>query len=434
MVAASMGLPLSEVRNVARSFWDAPDSSDQSDSSPMQQRMTLMQEYWSAFCDAHANQKSGMNALWGLVPEDRTIRLGWEGPNWYNPRQATLRFPDTLINRAHELWGTILLPRWPERLASEIAPLALLAEAIGPALTFWQGCALTAWFVCEGPYSRTDIPGLESYYEAQLTELSKIGCPVAPSLFSELQRAHTRIPEGAFRPHGTGVSVVLSLKVQDGKVMVDTQERGSSNEDRRREYPAFGMLRKIIDKHRAEWTKQYLDIYLKAQWESAFARCASDFSKLLALSGKQPAAPKFARVAERTANYWVGGNLGLVYRVIGERSPVDPEYHRILPRDPKRFAVDVLKELGGELVPREAYEKPDTIANDERLRRESLAVLAIKAVRYVQLQEAMGRRPTVRELGKAEFVRRSVDIDSEPQVAWGRFEDAIERVLSANSQ
>ena len=44
-------------------------------------------------------------------------------------------------------WQTTLLPRFPDRLATNLNPHYTLASTFGVALRFWHGCSLTAWFL-----------------------------------------------------------------------------------------------------------------------------------------------------------------------------------------------------------------------------------------------------------------------------------------------
>ncbi|MFE4956188.1 hypothetical protein ACFRCW_19300 [Streptomyces sp. NPDC056653] len=72
-----------------------------------------------------------------------------------------------------------------------------MAETLGLALEFWHGVALTVWFVCEGPYSRTPCPASPTTTAAPTT-LRDAGCPVAPNLFEELRTAEQHlVPEEA---------------------------------------------------------------------------------------------------------------------------------------------------------------------------------------------------------------------------------------------
>jgi hypothetical protein len=84
-------------------------------------------------------------------------------------------------------------PREPARIVTEPFPHVRLADAFGPALRFWHGCALTAWFLCEGPSSRTDMAGLKDYHRRDLAELEDLGTPVDRDTFAELVAAERRL-------------------------------------------------------------------------------------------------------------------------------------------------------------------------------------------------------------------------------------------------
>ena len=79
-----------------------------------------------------------------------------------------------------------MLARWPEHIVTNLSPHGTMSETFGPALSFWHGVGLTAWFITEGPYARTDMVGLADYYASQLAALDTFGCPVDPLVFDEL--------------------------------------------------------------------------------------------------------------------------------------------------------------------------------------------------------------------------------------------------------
>ncbi|HEU5384160.1 MAG TPA: hypothetical protein VFV38_52875, partial [Ktedonobacteraceae bacterium] len=147
-VAAQLGVSVSEVGKMAAAFWNQAD-----EKSPVEQRVAVLDRYWQVFDTIHTQQRPGMRPLWGLV-EDFPIPHLLPAPS-STPYQTQLYrhlLPPALLTDIHQLWGTMILPAWPDRQITTPLPHALLAEALGPALTFWHGCALTAWFLCEGPY------------------------------------------------------------------------------------------------------------------------------------------------------------------------------------------------------------------------------------------------------------------------------------------
>jgi len=144
----------------------------------VEQRLEVLRLYWEAFDGLHVGQRSGMVPLWGLVADKRFIQVTPHDHSPYQERLYEKLLPKSLRNEIERLWGSAMLPRAPGRMVTEPFPHALMAEAFGPALTFWHGCSLTAWFLCEGPYSRTDMGGLEEYHRRELAELAAMGTPV----------------------------------------------------------------------------------------------------------------------------------------------------------------------------------------------------------------------------------------------------------------
>jgi hypothetical protein len=173
VVAEQKGVPVEEVERVLSSFWDTSGSSQQL-ASPVERRVKVLREFWTAFDEIHNRQSPGMPSLWGLVEESRFVSIGRQGPDWFHPQLYRKLIPANTVEAIEKLWGTVMLPQVPHRVVSEISPQGLMGETFGPALSFWHGCGLTAWFICEGPYSRTDIQGMPVYYHRQLTALVKL--------------------------------------------------------------------------------------------------------------------------------------------------------------------------------------------------------------------------------------------------------------------
>ena len=111
----------------------------------------LLARYWEAFDSVHARQESGMEPLWGLVEEYPGFVLFRTEENESPRREGLYRSVLTgdLLDEIDRLWGSAMSPRDPARIITEPFPHVRLAETFGPALRFWHGCALTAWFLCE---------------------------------------------------------------------------------------------------------------------------------------------------------------------------------------------------------------------------------------------------------------------------------------------
>ena len=140
-IAAQQGVSAEEVKRIAAAYWQQPVSQ-----SPIEQRVELFKRYWEPFDEIHARQAPGMKSLWGLVKEDRFLNLGDRIDHFYADIYKEL-MPQQVVSEIENLWGTIMLARWPDRIVSEPFPHAPMAETLGPALKFWHGCALTAWSV-----------------------------------------------------------------------------------------------------------------------------------------------------------------------------------------------------------------------------------------------------------------------------------------------
>lgn len=419
-VAAEHGLPAEEVQKMLAAFWQQSDHA-----SPVEQRVDVLKRFWAEFDGLHARQASGMRSLWGLVQEHSYVhpRLDGgadsaegdddgQGDGVFAPRLYEELLSPELNADIERLWGTAVLPRWPDRLVTEPAPHARLSDAFGPALRFWEGAALTAWFLCEGPYSRTDIDGLANYHHRELETLNELGCPVGGELFRELREAEQRYgaPE-----HGTGLTITISISL-------------FGDDDREKEpHVRFEQLRDIITRHRRAWAEQYLDRYLRSRWELELRAAAEDYHRHAAEKGKPPTLKQFAKLAAPEANQWFGGDLTGIYGALGLRAPAAPtRAPRLVPRDPDGFATRLYERLRGE-----PYRLPPSWKEDgsERERHNNFTALAGMCVEYLQLEEALGESPELKVFGRQKFTYRSSVLSDDPEEAWRLYSRAVHDVL-----
>ncbi len=203
-----------------------------------------------------------------------------------------------------------MLPRWPERIISEPFPHKLLAETFGTALKFWHGCALTAWFFCEGPSSRTDLAGLAEYYSKDIQVLKEMGTPINERLFEELVRAEAQLgqPEPFTRQEPTvrgNIDITITSTISYG-----TRRKG------------FEKLRDIISSYRRQWAERYLGQYLQKRWETEIREAAHPYKLYIKQKGIPPTTKQFAKDAKAATNHWFGGNISGLYGAIQEQSPI----------------------------------------------------------------------------------------------------------------
>ncbi|MDX3213955.1 TerD family protein [Streptomyces sp. ME02-6991-2B] len=375
-VAAEQGLPVDEVHAMLAAFLGQPTSL-----SPVEERVTALQRWWRAFDEVHTRQAPGMRPLWGLVDEGTVMSVNAQGPI---PRLYRDVLPGEVTAEVDRLWEAVTLPRWPKNIVTQPHPHKLMAQAFGPAAEFWHGVALTAWYLCEGPYSRTSVEGLPDYYHRQLAALSALATPIDQTLFKDLQAAeHLLGPEQPI------------YETDDGTTTEDDQFTFTIRNSIGTRRDGFHHLRDIITRHRRAWAETHLDSYLDSRWRTALHDVARTFHRTVATKGKPPTLVQFAKFGSEAANHWCGGDLSALYTALGERCPASQQRVRLLPGDAYAFAQTVFTGLGGQPI------EYDTAAHQPDLYHRLWAVfrLTAESLRYVQLHEALGEPPTAQQFG-----------------------------------
>jgi hypothetical protein len=418
VIAAQTGLPEDKIARALPTYWPAPSAGTSSPTSPIDERIDVLRSYWREFDELHARETPGMPSLWGLVQEEHLgVQLRWEGPEWFTPDLYRKLLSPALCEQVDRAWATIMLPRWPERIVTEIAPHGLMAEAFGPALKFWHGAALTAWFVSEGPYSRTDMAGLADYYADSLAQLGRLGCPVDLALFAQLIDAEAHLgPPEPITTESSSVEVAPGVRIEM-KMSAGSRRSG------------FEGLRDVITRHRRAWAERYLDAYLRTRCDSELREAARLHAQAIAERGKPPTAKQFARHALVPTNHWLGGDLSAFYAAIGEISPVQPSRVSLMPADRAGFATRVFHRLGGRPIERRivvANREEGRAQAEEQDRRNKLAWLAEQSLHVIQLEEALGRSPELKEFGSTGFEYRSDVLNPNVETAWDGYLSMIE--------
>jgi hypothetical protein len=423
-VAAKHQISPAEVERMLGAFWGSERGV-----SPVQRRVDVFRRYWRHFDAIHARQAPGMKSLWGFVDESTAIRLNdadgeQEGPAWYFPGSYRRLLPAELLAEIEYLWGGTFLPSRPDRVVTNPSPHALMAQALGPALRFWHGAALTAWFVAEGPFSRTDMAGLAKYHASDLAELAELGCPVDPKIFADLIASERKLgpptpitDPGSQTKHNTG-ALTFAISVTIGS------RRGG-----------FELLRDVLTKHRRNWTESHLEAYLRARWETELRSAAREFNRLCELKGKPPTARAFARVAESPTNHWFGGDVGAFYAAFGEKSPVQAARVRLLPHDIQTFMWRVFEALGGRRTSWHAL--ATTIVGSDREKQDAewrehgnRKRLAELSIWYVQLREALDNPPSLKDFGVSTFEQVALLLAEDIAQAWALYSRVVDEALA----
>ena len=122
--AAATGVSADQIEKILSSFWGGAAS------SPVEQRVEVMRDWWREFDRIHAEQAPGKPSLWGLIGDRHADTMPTFDDGRYDV-QASQRLPEDLNERIAELWATMVLPRYPGVLVSEPFPNAGFAESFG---------------------------------------------------------------------------------------------------------------------------------------------------------------------------------------------------------------------------------------------------------------------------------------------------------------
>lgn len=401
-VASETGTTAGDVAAVAAAVFgaDALAGTDGPD------RVGVLRRFWDVFDAAHARQRSGETSLWGLV-DSGSLGPAPDDSGVYGHDLYRTRPPADLVADVEALWGGHAWTRHPERTVTEWSPHARMAEAFGPALAFWEGVALTAWFVCEGPSSRTDLPGLPEYHAREVAALADAGAPVDPAFLQAIARADRLLgpPQQVWRDERT-------TPVADGALSFTVRVGGGTRRD------GFERVRDLVTKGRRAWADRHLDGYLRARRTSALEGAAERYHVAVnARGGKPPTLKQTARDAATATNLWLGGDLGAFYRLIREKSPAPIDDGRRVTRPPDLALAD----LYGELAALDTADDANVSWTARRLLKPATA--------YVRWLEATGEAPGPDRVKEFEY-NAGIFGDDRSQ-AWDAFVATINRTLLA---
>jgi hypothetical protein len=310
-------------------FWNQETAT-----SPLHRRAEILKGFWDEFDRLHSQQKPGDRSLWGLVDE-RYLTFSEAFGESSRPELYRELISPSIIEEIDTLWGTCVMPRYPDRIVGEPFPHALMAEAFGPALTVWHEVGLTTWFFSEGPYSRTDLAGLGARCADDLQVMDQLDTPVPAELFDELKALQKSMPEPE-----TEYEEISSEEVAPGISM--TFQIGGRQVRR----GGFEQSRDIVSRYRRQWAEMHLETYLAARWRTELRGTARSYSLMREDKGKAPTAKQFAKHAAPAANHWFGGDVSQLYSALGEKAPVKPVREGWFPDNRLGFAWSVYRALG----------------------------------------------------------------------------------------
>ena len=400
-IAAAQGVPPEEVARMLATFWGQSQTE-----TPIEQRMSALEELWSELDGVYEQQPPGGKSLFGLMGTGYASGVGYGGPGAGLERE--LLSADLLLD-LRRLWGMRMLPRAPGRLVSEPYWISAAAHAFGPAIGFWHHVALNAWALSEGSGRvHSDLDDFEDFLKKQTVALNETGFPANPELFAALREADSKLARAK--------TVWDMADAGDGWQMGVSHVAGRGG---------FETLRDIITLYRRAWAEQHLSPYLEAQWKHDLLGAGEAYHRHAADKGKLPTVKQFAAMASGVAATWFGGDLTGVYRALGMRSPIPtPTYSRVLPENVKGFQTLVRREL-------DAMTTPASDSTSEKADRKAcLSTLTARSLKWVELCEAVGGPPELKQFGSADFRNNSAAISGDIELAWRTYCDVIQRAIA----
>ena len=312
------------------------------------------------------------------------------------------------------LWGTKLSPRAPERLVTDPHWMAAAARTLGPAFDFWQYTALNAWEMTEGGRAHSDLEGFEQHMRWPLARLADTGFPADAQLFADLRSAASKLGP---------VEQDWETIEEDQEGFLTVQMRVSRGTGRK----GFEILRDIITRHRRAWAERNLAPYLEERWRGELRAAGEAYHRHSVDKGKAPTVKQFAAMAGDAADHWFGGDLTGVYGALGLRSPMPPPtYTRFLPEDSRAFTRRVRQELLITARPPQGAGAEIPVDRDNKL-----STLTRHSIPWVELAEALGGRPSLKQLGTRDFTVAASVLSEDTDAAWQMYCEVIERALSA---
>lgn len=329
--------------------------------------------------------------------------------------------PD-LIARIEALWGWQVLDRQPDKLVCELRPLGVVAELLEPAAAFWNELALTAWFLCFGPYSRRTLDQLEGHQSEIRRELAELGAPIDPAIYEELAALAAEHPF-LVEQFSLGVSLSIGIGFDDeGQPTVESH----MPEPEQRSHPAvFNALRDIITKYRRTWLEQQLPRLLDQLWRRDLETAAEAYWRRYRGRGKAPTVKQALPDVQAAGRRWFGADHGALARFLSldgpiARSPVMSP--RALPHDMAELEHEVAQRLTAEAPTSEAG--VDRTYDLERLARQASTVLTAW-----QASGAAPPRSAVFGTGFRWTVEQTLgcDLDDGYRLLLAAIRDALER-------
>lgn len=381
----------------------------------LQSRFKTSSDFWKQLIELHEQQTPGMRSLWGLVaqgsgylPRRYTYnRDRAEDP--YNPGLYHELINKELLGEIRLLYGRETSRHFPFSSATAMFPYARFCAHLEPALSFWNGVGLTIWFLTQGPYSRTDIPGMPDYYQKQLEQLSALDCPIDETMFSEFSQVKVARSDN-------GLLISFEIDPEEGTIKNSLQKpRRSKVADQ-----SFEHLKEIYLRYFKSWSEAHFDSFWLRRCHIALQMCGDRLNHLRGVKGREPKPKEIVDWdVATTINEYFGGKLLLLFEALGEY----PKFTS------KTRNVRLIKSIDALVDCLSAYIAQNLNSLDGRLQDAFLEL----AVEYCILWEGRGRPPT-RSFFDSRYYYQEIckflgtDPQIDPLVAWELFSSTLHQV------
>lgn len=418
---------------------------------PMQERERALRRLWETLDDLYARQEPAMLPPsfyplaedWGDDSADgdhSDVDFSWESRTFLEElRDVTLageqlragstavRLPADVVHDVEALWRTKTIERYPNAIVTNLQPWTEAQRTFGPALGFWQGLLFALWSNFEEDYDDRTVGALAAQFRQERRQLAAIGFPIDDRLFERLIELEDTLPPPQ--------DVVLSEGPSHAVMGIELRVVMTSG--RRR--PGFADMRDLVTEYRHAWASEHLDAYLARLWQDTLREAAEGINRHRAAKRKAPTARQLAGIAADAANCWCGGRIGLLCAAIGEEDALGQAYNAKVPPNRRAFLLRLFSLLGGELIPKIDYARDDAKSQQAKQRaadrQRGIGELTIDALRVLQLEEALGTTPALKQFGTSAFQRYASRVWEAGSIdeQWDRYLAMVAQALSSDA-
>jgi hypothetical protein len=419
--------------------------------APMKERERALRRLWEALDDLYARQEPAMlpPSRYPLEEDwsddstddgDSDLDFSWESRTFLEElRDVTLageqlragstavRLPSDVVHEVEELWRTKTIERYPNAIVTNLQPWAEAQRTFGPALGFWQGLLFSLWSNFEEDYDERTVGALAAQFRQERRQLAALGFPIDDCLFERLIELEDTLPPPQDVVLSEGPShAVMGIEL---RVVMTSGRRRSG----------FAEMRDLVTEYRRAWANEHLDAYLVRLWKDTLRDAAEAINRHRAVKRKAPTVRQLAGIAADAANCWCGGRIELLCAAIAEEEALGQAYNPKVPPNRRAFLLRLFSLLGGALIPKIDYARDDAKSQHAKQRaadrQRGIGELTIDALRVLQLEEALGTTPTLKQFGTGAFQRYASRVWETGSIdeQWDRYLATVGQALSTEA-